>query len=123
MHKILIIEDNAAIRDNTEELLELNGFEVFTTNNGHKGIELLEEHKIDLILCDIHMPEVSGFEVFRELKKNDSWKEISFIFISASVQHFEKAKALHMDIDGFIEKPFTEKKLTTTINSIINNNN
>lgn len=63
-HCILLLEDNDLIRDNTIEILELSGYEVVAAENGVKGIELLQSTKPDLILCDILMPQMDGYDFF-----------------------------------------------------------
>lgn len=123
MKKILVIEDNASIRENTKELLELNGFEVCTANNGSEGIDLATKQNPDIVLCDIHMPQVTGFEVFKTMKANPKLAQTLIIFMSASVQHSEKSEAMQLGIDGFIEKPFTEQNLINTIKTVIGNRN
>jgi CheY-like chemotaxis protein len=119
MRKLLVIEDDISIRENTKELLELNGFEVLTANNGQEGLNLIDLHNFDLVLCDIHMPKVTGYDVFNKMKDDPRLKKVRIIFMSASVQHTEKAEAMKMGIDGFIEKPFNEQSLLGTINSVI----
>ena len=119
MRKILVIEDDASIRENTKELLELNDLEVHTASNGREGLDLIVKHSFDLVLCDIHMPNVSGYDVFKQMKSNPQLCKIAIVFMSASVQHTEKAEAMQLGIDGFIEKPFNEKNLLSTINSVI----
>lgn len=68
MKTVLIIEDNLEIRENTAEILELAGFKVINAENGKVGLTMAERSKPDIILCDIMMPEVNGYEVIRELK-------------------------------------------------------
>ena len=69
MESILLIEDNVAIRENTVELLELSGYHVLVAENGREGVVLAKENMPNLILCDIMMPELNGYEVFNELSK------------------------------------------------------
>ena len=119
MRKLLVIEDDASIRENTKELLELNGLKVHTASNGREGLDLIDQHTFDLVLCDIHMPQVSGYDVFKAMKEDAQLSKIAIVFMSASVQHTEKAEAMKLGIDGFIEKPFNEKNLLSTINSVL----
>ncbi len=119
MKKILVIEDNNSIRENIIELLELNDFNVHATGNGNEAFGLMQAHDFDLVLCDIHMPQVSGYEVLEQTKSNAKLKSVPFIFISASVQYKEKEQALKMGIEGFLEKPFNEKTLMDTVNKVI----
>lgn len=80
MKKILIIEDNPDIRDNTEELLRLASYRVYSAENGKKGVEVAIREKPDLIICDIMMPELDGYGVLHVLSKRDDTSAIPFIF-------------------------------------------
>ena len=115
MTKILLVEDVDDIRDNTSELLELNDFEVFTATNGQTALTFLNDNMVDLIISDIVMPDMNGFEFLDTLRTKEEFKDIPFIYMSASVQEKEKEKAINKGISGFIQKPFTEEILLTTI--------
>ena len=120
MKQILFIEDNYEIRENTTELLELAGYTVVTAVNGKEGVALAKEKTPDLILCDIMMPELNGYEVFEELKKDSSTSCIPFVFVTASAERSEMSKGLEMGADGYIRKPFDEKELVETIERCLN---
>ena len=81
---ILIIEDNLEIRENTEELLELADYNVYTAENGKKGVVLAKDIIPDLIICDIMMPELDGYGVLKLLSKSTKTANIPFIFLTAS---------------------------------------
>lgn len=83
MKKILLIEDNKSIRENTAEILELSSYKVITAENGKTGLAKAIEHKPDLIICDIMMPELDGFGVLHAVQKNDTIKNTPFIFLTA----------------------------------------
>ena len=83
MKKILLIEDNQGIRENTAEILELANYQVFTAENGKTGIETALKEIPDLIICDIMMPVLDGYGVLHLLHKNTSLQNIPFIFLSA----------------------------------------
>ena len=115
MKKILIIEDNDEIRENTAELLELNDYDVFTAEEGSAGFELAKRHEPDLILCDIMMPETDGRR-FLTLAKSDALvREIPLIFFSAGTTSPEVQRNLVKAANGFLKKPFTEEELLRTI--------
>ena len=121
MKTILIIEDNLEIRENTSEILELEGYEVITAMNGKLGFELAKERMPDLILCDIMMPEMNGYEVFEHLKMNEKTSAIPFIFITASAEKSEVRLGLNMGAAGYIRKPFEENELLETVKNGLNN--
>ncbi len=119
MTSILLIEDDTDINETTEELLEIAGFEVFTANNGQLGLELVHTKSPDVILCDIWMPEKSGYEVLDHLKSNPKTSGIPFIFFSARTEPRDIRKGLAMGAEGYISKPFTEEELLGTIKRVL----
>ena len=82
MKKVLLIEDNHEVRENTAEILELANFEVETAENGKVGVEKAKNVKPDLIICDIMMPELDGYGVLHILSKNTETNQIPFIFLN-----------------------------------------
>jgi len=119
MKTVLLIEDNCEILENTCELLELNGFRVIPAFNGKIGILLASEIKPDIILCDIMMPEMNGYEVFTRLKKNEKTTSIPFVFLTASVERKDVELAFGMGVQGYIRKPFDIDELIGTINKCL----
>jgi len=115
MKTILLIEDNNDIRENTCELLELDGYRVILAVNGKSGLILALEHRPDLVLCDIMLPEADGYEVFRGLKANAATRSIPFVFLTASAEKKEMAAGLEMGASGYIRKPFDPEELFQTI--------
>lgn len=123
MKKILIIEDNDEIRENTAELLGLHNYDVFTAEEGGEGYELARKHEPDLILCDIMMPETDGRR-FLKLARNDKIvRDIPLIFFSAGTGSPEVQRALIKAADGFLRKPFTEEELLKAVEKFIDNKN
>lgn len=120
MRKVLVIEDHTEIRENTCELLELEGFHPIPAINGKEGIEMAVQHSPDIILCDIMMPVSDGYEVFEELKKNTKTASIPFIFLSASVEKKAVEAALLMGVDGYVSKPFHAHELFEEIERCLN---
>jgi CheY-like chemotaxis protein len=119
MKRILLIEDNLEIRENTSEILELEGYEVITAANGKIGLDLARKNPPDLILCDILMPEMTGYEVFEHLKMSASMSIIPFIFITASAEKSEVQLGLNMGAAGYVRKPFQEKELLYAVDDCL----
>lgn len=107
MKTVLIIEDNLEIRENTAEILELEGYNVITASGGKIGQTLAKEKQPDIILCDVMMPEVDGYEVIKKLKQDTDTANIPFIFVSASVERKEIQVGLDLGANGYLGKPFT----------------
>ncbi|QEM02572.1 response regulator [Mucilaginibacter rubeus] len=116
MRTILLIEDNDDIRENTCELLELEGYKVISALNGERGMLLAAQRLPDLILCDIMMPGPDGYEVFNGLHANPLTANIPFIFLTASAETKEVAAGLKMGACGYIRKPFGPEELFEAIN-------
>ena len=119
MKKILLIEDDTALRENTAELLELSNYEVITAPNGRVGITLAKENAPDIIVCDIMMPEVDGYGVLQELSISTETSQIPFIFLSAKTEHKEIRKGMDLGADDYLTKPFEEEELISAIESRI----
>jgi CheY-like chemotaxis protein len=108
---ILLIEDNQDIRENTAELLELEGYRVTTADNGLEGIRLAERYIPDLIISDVLMPGADGYTVFQALLNQEATRHIPFLFITAKSESADKAKALSIGRCAYLVKPFDEKEL------------
>ena len=115
--KILLIEDNEELRENTSEILELDGFKVITASNGKKGVELAISEVPDLIICDIMMPELDGYGVLHMLSKNENTADIPFIFLTAKAERGDFRKGMEMGADDYITKPFDDMELLNAIES------
>src|SRR3954452_2791740 len=115
MKKILLIEDNDEIRENTAEILELSNYKVFTASNGKIGVELAVEKKPDLIVCDIMMPVLDGYGVLMMLQKNSETQQIPFIFLTAKTERSDMRKGMQLGADDYITKPFEGSELLSAI--------
>ncbi len=119
MKKILLIEDNENIRANTAEILELSNYEVIVAENGKTGLVKAIEHKPDLIICDIMMPELDGYGVLHAVQKNDAIKNTPFIFLTAKTERSDFRKGMELGADDYISKPFSGTELLNAVNSRI----
>jgi len=116
--KILIIEDNFEIREGTAEILSLTGdYEVFTAPNGRAGVDMALQHRPDIILCDIMMPELDGYGVLYMLGKNELTAGTPFIFLTAKTERADMRKAMEMGADDYLTKPFDDIELLNAIES------
>ena len=117
MNKILLIEDNNEVRENTAEILELANYSVLTAANGKLGVELAQGELPDLIVCDIMMPVLDGYGVLHLLSKNPKTASIPFIFLTAKAERTELRKGMEMGADDYITKPFDDIELLNAIES------
>jgi CRP-like cAMP-binding protein/CheY-like chemotaxis protein len=115
MKSILVIDDNADIRDNTAEILELAGYKTFTAENGKQGVALAIKEKPSVIVCDIMMPELDGYGVLHLVQKNPETQNIPFIFLTAKTERNDFRKGMEMGADDYITKPFDDIELLNAI--------
>ncbi|TDB69201.1 hybrid sensor histidine kinase/response regulator [Arundinibacter roseus] len=113
--KILIIEDEKVIRENVAFLLNASGFEVSTAPNGSEGIKHASQFQPDLILCDIMMPEMDGFEVIDQIRQNKALAMVPFIFLTAKSELSDMRKGMILGADDYLTKPFTLEELLGAI--------
>jgi CheY-like chemotaxis protein len=113
--KVLIIEDNNDLRENTAEILQLAGYEVETAENGKEGVKLATTIRPDIIVCDIMMPELDGYGVKQLLSQHVSTKDIPFIFLTAKAEKTDFRKGMNLGADDYLTKPFDEADLLNSI--------
>ncbi|MBN2126775.1 MAG: response regulator [Candidatus Diapherotrites archaeon] len=113
--KVLIVDDEFDDLLSMKEILEKEGMKVFTATNGAKALDLLNENQFDIILIDIKMPTLSGYDLLRLLKERvDSKSKILFVSI------IPEKEADLSECDGFIQKPFSPKSIVSKIKSVLN---
>ncbi|HLO49949.1 MAG TPA: EAL domain-containing response regulator [Kamptonema sp.] len=119
MTKILVIEDEELIRETVVELLETYDFQVSAAENGRIGIQMALSETPDLILCDVQMPELDGYEVVQILRQNLLVSSIPFIFLTAQSAKADFRRGMELGADDYLTKPFTKEELLGAIESII----
>lgn len=113
--KILLIEDDRVMRENTAELLELNNYSVVTAENGKFGVELAKADRPDLIICDVMMPELDGYGVLYLLSRDPQTAGIPFIFLTAKAERADQRKGMELGADDYLTKPFEEDELIKAV--------
>ncbi len=119
MKKVLLIEDNTDLLDSLGSYLDLEGFKVVNAENGSEGIEKAIHELPDIIVCDISMPNLDGFQVYKILQQNSNTFHIPFIFLSAKDQIPDIRAGMQLGADDYITKPFDFDELVTTIRTRI----
>lgn len=117
MKRILLIEDDTIMRENTAEILELAQYQVTTAQNGKVGSSLAKEQRPDLIICDIMMPELDGYGVLHVLSKDPKTASIPFIFLTAKAEKSEIRKGMELGADDYLTKPFEDTELLNAVES------
>lgn len=117
MKTILLVEDNEELRENTVDILAIAGYNVITADNGKAGMEMILQHKPDLVICDIMMPVLDGFGVLRLMQQQEEVKDTPFIFLTAKTERADFRKGMGMGADDYITKPFSGTELWDAIES------
>jgi CheY-like chemotaxis protein len=117
MKKVLFIEDDTVVRENTAELLELADYNVITAANGRSGLAIARQELPDIIVCDIMMPEMDGYGVLQALAEDPKTRHIPFIFLSAKTEHKDIRRGMDLGADDYLTKPFEEDELISAIES------
>ncbi len=115
MSKILVIEDELSVRKNIIKILELENFQVFDAENGLLGVESARENNPDLIVCDILMPELNGYQVLSKLQADSGTAMIPFIFLTAKTEKSDRRQGIELGADDYLIKPFDVDDLLTAI--------
>ena len=115
--KILIIEDDTIVRENTAEILQLATYEVITAENGRIGVEKANFFLPDLIICDILMPVLDGYGVLQIIARSTKLQKTPFIFMTAKTSHEDVRKGMDLGASDYITKPFEESELLSAVAS------
>ncbi len=118
--KILIAEDERDIRELIAFTLEFGGFQVIAATNGQEAIELARQHRPDLIILDVRMPKMTGYEACRILKSQEETRAIPVVFLSAKGQEAEIRQGMEAGADAYILKPFAPDELIQQVQSLLN---
>ena len=119
MAKILIAEDERDIRDLVAFTLRFAGHEVATAANGEEAVQLAPKENPDLILMDVRMPRMTGYEACRAIKANPDLKDIPIVFLSAKGQESEIQTGLEVGAEEYLLKPFAPDQLTDRVKAIL----
>lgn len=115
-HTILIVEDENDLRITLSEILEISGYDVSTAVDGIEGFEAIHELNPDLVLCDVNMPRMNGFELLISINQQlESSLIPKFIFLSARIQPEDSKYGIELGADAFITKPFDTSELLISI--------
>lgn len=117
MKKILVIEDELSVRQNLLDLLDAEDFDAVGAENGRIGIELAQQTVPDLIICDVMMPELDGYEVVKTLRQNSATATIPFIFLTARADKTDLRQGMQLGADDYLTKPFTRSDVLGAIAS------
>ena len=115
--RILVVEDHHLLQEAMQEILETDGFEVLTAGDGLAALDLMQETCPDLILSDIMMPQMDGYEFYKKVRENPEWVRIPFIFLTAKGDRDDILKGKALGVEDYLTKPFDTQELLVAIHS------
>ncbi|VEN74422.1 conserved hypothetical protein [Candidatus Desulfarcum epimagneticum] len=118
--KILIVDDEPNIVIPLQFLMEQNGYEVMTAQSGEEGLEIIYRHKPDLVLLDIMLPGIDGYEICEIIRLKSGLNHIKIIFLTAKGRDINISKGLALGADAYITKPFSNAELVETVKTLLN---
>lgn len=118
-YKILIVEDDMSIRENAAEILELSDYKVLNACNGKDGLEMALVENPDLILCDIQMPVMNGYQLLKHIRQLPDLVHSRFVFLTAFSEKRDIQKGIKMGADDYIVKPFTVEDLLEKLKKLL----
>lgn len=119
MKKILIVDDSETLRQIVHKTLEIFDFEIFEAEDTKGAMSLLEQHSMDLILLDWHLPDESGYDFFLKLQEIESFKEVPVIMITAEERVDKILQAIRSGVRHYLTKPFSHEDLLTRIVQVL----
>jgi DNA-binding response OmpR family regulator len=119
MKKILIVDDEASIRFLISETLEINDYEIHEAENGEEAISMVNENEFDLLLLDVMMPKLTGYEVAKEIKENKNKRKPKIIMLTAKGQQKDREEGFENGADYFLTKPFSPIELLELVEEIL----
>ncbi len=120
--RVLCIEDEPEMIDLIRLILERKGFEVMGAVGGQEGLDTVRREKPDLVLLDLMMPDVDGWEVYRQMKADDELKSIPVVVVTAKAQSIDKVLGLHIaKVDDYVTKPFGPTDLLDSVDRVLKN--
>lgn len=119
-HTILIVDDSAVIRNSLSFLLESEGYAVHTAATGVEGLKKAESQQVDLVLVDINMPHMPGYEMIQKLRTLDHYAEVPVIIISTEGEAADKRKGFEAGANLFLIKPTEPRKMLKYVKMFLN---
>ena len=117
---ILCVEDEPEMIDLMRLILGRRGFEVKGANGGKEGLKMIKDDKPDLILLDLMMPDMDGWEVYQQLKADETTRDIPVIVVTAKAQSIDRVLGLHIaKVDDYIAKPFSPAELLNSVEKVL----
>ncbi|MBE0408967.1 MAG: response regulator [Anaerolineales bacterium] len=120
IRRVVYIEDEEDMISLVHLILERKGFEIRGANGGREGLQVIQEYRPDLVLLDLMMPDMDGWDVYQQMKADKALRDIPVIIITAKAQNIDKVLGLHIaKVDDYISKPFSPHELVESVNRVL----
>lgn len=121
-YNVLIVDDSSSMRKVIRKVLQISGFdvgEIFEATNGKEALEVLNSQWVDLILSDIHMPVMDGYQFLEELRKREEFKDVPVVLVTTEGDEKKLEKAMSMGAQGYVRKPFEPDQIREYLKGIM----
>lgn len=119
VYKVLVVDDDPYILMSLEFLMKKNGYEVIVARNGEEALEILSKSTPDIVLLDIMMPDVNGYDICKHIKSTEKLKNIKVIFMSAKTKESDIKKGYELGAALYVKKPFSTRELVKDIKTML----
>jgi DNA-binding response OmpR family regulator len=117
--KVLIVDDELSILVPLKFLLEKNNYRVDLAQSGRDALDMITQSKPDLVLLDIMLPDLDGYEIYQMIREHSEWDDIKVIYLSAKNRDVDIAKGLNLGVDAYVTKPFSNAELLDKIDHLV----
>jgi two-component system, OmpR family, response regulator VicR len=118
--RLVYVEDEAEMIDLVRLIMARRGFEVIGAHGGREGLDAIRQHLPDLVLLDLMMPDIDGWDVYQQMKAEEPTREIPVIVVTAKAQSIDKVLGLHIaKVDDYISKPFSPQELVESVEKVL----
>jgi two-component system response regulator VicR len=120
LKRLVYVEDEREMIDLVRLILGRRGFEVIGANGGRDGLETIRRELPDLVLLDLMMPDMDGWDVYQQMKADEATRNIPVVVVTAKAQSIDKVLGLHIaKVDDYISKPFSPQELTESVEKVL----
>jgi two-component system cell cycle response regulator len=117
--RILVIDDDQASRELIAYLLQAFGHTLLCASDGEEGLEAIGREALDLVICDVHLPKINGYEIAQQLKGHPTWRTIPLVAVTASAMAHDRGKARAAGFDGYLTKPIDPETFVQQIEAFL----
>lgn len=118
-YRILVAEDHEPLLAGIQDILEAQGYTIFTATDGVEALEVMKQVHPDLIIADIMMPTMDGYALYEAVRSSPEWKDIPVVFLTSKAESVDVEKGRELGVEGYITKPFDPDRLLATVRAVL----